>query len=158
MTADAEIASHGVGPVSLEKVFGTADYVSMHCPQSETSYHLIGERELGMMQPHALLINTARGVVVDEAALIGALQAGRLAGAALDVLETEPPAPDNPLLSMDNVILTPHTGGDADDYPDGPCEASVEALIDLAEHRWPRHVVNPQVKPRWGELLPKRWT
>lgn len=146
----------GAKRVTLNKLFRTSDYVSLHCPLTEKTHHLVGEQELRMMQPTALLVNTSRGKVVDEQALVKALEEGRIAGAALDVLEKEPPDPDNPLLAMDNVILTPHSAGHSDTFPEEFCEASIEAIIDIAEGRWPRSVVNPEVKPRWGNLSPPR--
>ena len=150
------MASLGVESVSLEQLLDRADYVSLHCPLTAETHHLIGERELRRMRPQALLINTARGKVVDEAALSKALQEGWIAGAALDVLEKEPPDPDNPLLAMENVILTPHFAGFSDTYPEEFAEASVEAIVGFAERRWPRSVVNPTVEPRWGKLSPYR--
>jgi D-3-phosphoglycerate dehydrogenase len=117
---------------------------------------MIGEREFRLMKANALLVNTARGAVIDEEALIEALRRGWISAAALDVLEQEPPDPANPLLSMDNVILTPHVAGNSDRFPDDEFEASVEAILDLATGRYPLYVVNPEVRPRWGVLEPAR--
>jgi D-3-phosphoglycerate dehydrogenase len=142
--------SLGVRRVTLEELLKASDYVSLHCPLTENTRHLIGERELQLMQSHALLINTARGAVVDESALIHGLENGWIAGAGLDVLEKEPPSPDNPLLKMENVILTPHLAGYSDRYPEDVSEASVEAILDLARGRWPRCVVNRSIAPRWS--------
>jgi len=98
------------GRVAFEQVLREADVVSLHLPLSAETRHLIGAAELARMKPNALLINTARGGVVDEAALLAALRAGRIAGAALDVLASEPPPADHPLLAADlpNLIVTPH--------------------------------------------------
>jgi D-3-phosphoglycerate dehydrogenase len=98
----------GIRMVFKEHLLREADFVSLNCDLNPTSYHLIGEAELALMQPHAVLINTARGPVVDEAALVKALRAGRIAGAALDVFEDEPLPADSPLRQMDNVMLAPH--------------------------------------------------
>jgi phosphoglycerate dehydrogenase-like enzyme len=95
----------------LEELLAAADVVTLHVPLAPSTDRLIGAPELERMKPSAILVNTCRGRVIDEAALIEALRAGQLAGAALDVLEQEPPATDNPLLGMDNVTLTPHTAG-----------------------------------------------
>ena len=107
------------------------------------------------MPSHALLLNMSRGAIINEPVLIRALQEGWIAGAGLDVLEREPPATDNPLLALDNVVLTPHYAGYSDDYLTDNYAASVETLIDLSKRRWPYSVVNPQVKPRWTELTPR---
>jgi len=98
----------GVEPTSLERLFQESDFISAHVPHSKATHHLIGENLFSLMKPTAIFVNTGRGKVVDEEALIAALRAGKLAGAGLDVLEQEPPAPDNPLLSMPNVTVTPH--------------------------------------------------
>ncbi len=98
----------GVAMVPLEQLLREADFVSLNCDLNPTSYHLINRERLALMKPTAVLINTARGPVVDEAALIEALQQGRLAGAALDVFEHEPLPADSPLRRMPNVLLSPH--------------------------------------------------
>jgi glycerate dehydrogenase len=98
------------GRVPLDELLAAADIVSLHCPLNEATRGLIGARELGLMKPDALLINTARGALVDGSALAAALRAGRLGGAGIDVLPQEPPAPDEPLLDgqIPNLLLTPH--------------------------------------------------
>src|SRR5436190_1325994 len=107
VTADV-MAEHGVEPVTLEQVFAESDFISAHAPHSKATHHLIGKRLFDLMKPSAIFVNTGRGKVVDEPALIEALREGKLAGAGLDVLEQEPPDPSNPLLSMPNVTVTPH--------------------------------------------------
>jgi phosphoglycerate dehydrogenase-like enzyme len=101
----------GIQRVELDELLGQADIVTLHVPLNAATRGMIGTRELGLMKPTALLINTCRGPVVDEAALSVALQNRQILGAGLDVLEKEPPAADNPLLRLDNVLLTPHTAG-----------------------------------------------
>jgi D-3-phosphoglycerate dehydrogenase len=102
------ISRHGAEAAGWEKLLAEADAISIHVPLSEETHNLIGKRELAHMKPTAFLINTSRGGIVDEQALAVALQEGRLGGAALDVLSTEPPPPDYPLRQAPNMILTPH--------------------------------------------------
>ena len=115
----------------LPDLLRTADFVSLHCPLTNETRHLIGQAELALMKPDALLVNTARGAVVDEAALIEALRKKRIGGAALDVLEHEPPEPDNPLLGFDNVILSPHIAAFSADFERNFWQASINKLKTL---------------------------
>ena len=96
--------------VSLKELLKNSDYVSLHCPLTENTKHMINKETLSLMKPSAFIINTARGALIDEKALIEALKNGTIAGAGLDVQENEPPEKNNPLYIMDNVILTPHMG------------------------------------------------
>jgi len=102
------ITETGIEMMDLEYLLSNSDFVSINCDLNPTSHHLINAKTLAMMKPEAILINTARGPLVDEKALVGALQAKRLAGAALDVFEVEPLPLESPLLKMDNVMLAPH--------------------------------------------------
>jgi D-3-phosphoglycerate dehydrogenase len=102
------ISETGVEMTSLDELLALSSFVSLNCTLNPTSYHLINPRTLAFMRPEAVLINTSRGSVVDESALITALQAGKIGGAALDVFEYEPLPTDSPLLRMDNVLLAPH--------------------------------------------------
>lgn len=104
-------AELGVDLVDFETLCRTSDYLSIHCPSTEENYHLMNREVFKMMKPTAYLINAARGAIVDEAALIDALEDGEIAGAGLDVLEKEPISHTSKLLAMDNVILTSHFGG-----------------------------------------------
>jgi phosphoglycerate dehydrogenase-like enzyme len=101
----------GVERVTMDELLAQSDVVSVHVPLNQETRGLMGEAQFGKMKPSALLVNTCRGPVVNEAALIKALQNKQIAGAALDVLEKEPPAADNPLFAMENVLLTPHVAG-----------------------------------------------
>ncbi|MHB8771869.1 MAG: C-terminal binding protein [Syntrophales bacterium] len=140
----------GITLKSLAEVMRESDYVSLHPCLNQETFHLIGEKELGLMKPGAYLINTSRGSVVDEPALIRALQEKRIAGAGLDVFEKDPINPDNPLLSMGQVIITPHSAS----Y----CEASFKRLrisvgeeaVRVAQGKWPKNVVNQGVEPKIG--------
>ena len=95
----------------LPEILGTSDVISLHVPLNGATRGMIGADQLALMQPSAILINTSRGPVVDEAALVAALSEGRLAGAGLDVFADEPPPADHPLFALDNVVLTPHAAG-----------------------------------------------
>jgi D-3-phosphoglycerate dehydrogenase / 2-oxoglutarate reductase len=141
--------SQGAHAVSLEELLVRSDIVSVHCPLTKETYHLIDDRALRSMNPGAILINTSRGRVVDEAALARALQESRLAGAGLDVLESEPPDQTSPLFKLDNVVITPHIAAYSETYPDMSWRLSVEAVISLKEGRWPSSYVNRRVQPRW---------
>ena len=110
LSEDAEDAL-GVRFHLLRELLRTADIVSLHVPLNESTRHMIGEEELALMKPSAILINTCRGPVIDEAALHRTLSAGQLFGAGLDVFDREPPPPDNPLFKLDNVVLTAHFAG-----------------------------------------------
>jgi D-3-phosphoglycerate dehydrogenase len=107
---EAFAAAHNVAFVSLLELLARSDVVSLHAPAEATEGPVIGPAQLGMMKPTAFLINTARGQLVDEAALADALRQGRLAGAGIDAFIKEPPL-GSPLLELDNVVLTPHLGG-----------------------------------------------
>jgi D-3-phosphoglycerate dehydrogenase len=143
------LARHGAQVATLDELLEQSDFVSLHCPLTRETTRLIGERQLRRMKPTAVLINTARGPVVDEAALARALTEGWIAGAGLDVLEKEPPDPANPLLRLNNVVITSHIAAYSDEYVDVCWQFSTEAALDLARGRWPRSYVNRDVKPRW---------
>jgi len=142
---DAKFAALGVERVTLEALAERSDYVSVHTLLNAGTRHLIGEAFFRRMKPTAILLNTSRGPVVDEAALARALKDKRLAGAALDVWEQEPVAAGNPLLAMDNVIATPHAA-----YFSSPAVAQVprrcgEEVARVLTGQRPLNVVNPEV-------------
>lgn len=146
----AEAERHGVTMMSLDEVLVRSDILSVHAPLSRETYHLIGERELGLMKPTSCLINTARGPVVDSRALIAALQSGRVAGAALDVFEPEPLRSDSPLLCMDNVLLTPHIAGVSDGAQIAVKRRTCQHIARALVGEWPatRDLVNPEALSR----------
>ncbi|MEO8241481.1 MAG: hydroxyacid dehydrogenase [bacterium] len=130
---DPYLAVHGWpdGPVaetSLTDGLQWADIVSLHVPK--TGAPLIGAAELGLLRPGAIIVNTARGGIIDETALVDALASGHLAAAGLDVFEEEPPPPDHPLLAFDNLILTPHTAGISRQSAERMAVASVQNVLD----------------------------
>ena len=100
----------GIRYVSLDELLENSDYISLHCPLNDQTKHLINKKTIGKMKPNAVIVNTGRGPLINEADLCEALAAKRIAGAGLDVQEVEPPAEDSPLYSLDNVIITPHMG------------------------------------------------
>ena len=139
------MTSYGVEPVSLDEVLQRSDFVSMHAPATSEVHHMLTERHFRMMKPTALFINNGRGPTVDEAALIKALEEGWISGAGLDVTEIEPPEPDNPLLKMENVILTPHVASASSRMsPEARRRVGQEISLVLSG-RWPRTCVNPTV-------------
>jgi D-3-phosphoglycerate dehydrogenase len=127
--------------VELAELLAHSDVVSLHCPLIPGTRHLIDQGALQLMRPHAVLINTSRGGVVDETVLIRALDEGLIAGAALDVFETEPPY-DSPLLDMPNVIVSPHVGGISTDSVDVMTRMATASVVDVIEGRVPEGLVN----------------
>lgn len=144
------IASHGAQAVDLDRLLGEADVVSVHVPLTPETRGLIGDRQLARMKPTAFLINTSRGGIVDEKALARALEAGRLAGAALDVLSEEPPPPDHPLRQAPNVILTPHLGFYSRESVVELQAKAAEEVARALRGEPPRSPVNPEVLARSG--------
>src|SRR5205823_2677611 len=129
----------GVRFVDLDTLLRTADVVSINCRLTDDTRGLIGKREFALMKPGALFINGARGAIVDTAALVDALQSGRLAGAALDVFEVEPLPPADPLLACEQVILTPHLADQTPEGSDWLNAGAVENVVAFLEGR-PRNV------------------
>src|SRR5262249_51618475 len=106
--ADDDVRAAGAEPRSLEDLFAESDVLSVHAPLTEGTRHLVGADAFARMKPGTVVVNTSRGPLVDPAALLGALESRPVGGAGLDVLETEPPVPGDPLLSHPNVVITPH--------------------------------------------------
>jgi len=134
----------GVGRVEFAELVRTADYISIHSPLVPETHHLFGAEVFRQMKPSAVLVNTARGPVVDETALARALDAGQLAGAALDVLEQEPPV-NSPLFGRDNVILTPHTSFYSVESLEELQTKAAEEVVRVLSGEPPRNAVNPEV-------------
>jgi phosphoglycerate dehydrogenase-like enzyme len=145
----AFVKQYGILLVPLEQLLRDSDYVTIHVPLTAESRDLIDKRLLALMKPTAYLINTARGGLVNEADLLEALRGGRLAGAALDVFDQEPP-PITPLLEMDNVVLTPHAAGVDTQSRDDMALSAARAVVALGRGEWPaEQVVNPEVRARF---------
>jgi len=139
---------NGITLVSLPELLKRSDFVSVHTFLNKETWHLIGEKEFKQMKPTAYFINTARGSVVDEAALIKALQEKWIAGAGLDVFEKEPINSDNPLLKMDNVVTIPHSASYSDAAFKWPRIIMLQEAVRVLSGRWPKNVVNKSVKPK----------
>jgi D-3-phosphoglycerate dehydrogenase len=148
------VSQYGVEPVDLTELLQRSDIVSMHAPATPDAHHLLTEHHFRQMKPEALFISTGRGPTVDEAALIRALKEGWIAAAGLDVLEQEPPSSDNPLLTMDNVILTPHVASASARFDPVRKRRVGQEIALVLNGRWPRSCVNPSVLEKSGLM---RW-
>ncbi len=135
----------GIELVGIDELFRRADVLSVSCPLTAETRHIVNAERIGLMKPSAYLINTARGPIVDQRALTEALAARRIAGAGLDVLEREPPDPDDPILKLDNVILAPHALCWTDQCFAGNGLADIRAVLDVQHGKVPRGVVNRPV-------------
>lgn len=144
IAADA-VAPFGVGTNDLDELLRAADYISIHAPLTAETRGMIGERELRLMKPTATLINTSRGPIVDEAALVRALSEGWIAAAALDVLEREPPDPSHPLLAMENAIVTPHVAFASEAAVADLRTRATEHVVQVLRGEVPGNLVNPAV-------------
>jgi len=144
--ADKTVAAElGIELVSMEDAFRRADVLCINCPLMPETKHLVNAERLALMKPTAFLINTARGPIVDQKALTKVLSEQRIAGAGLDVLESEPPDPSDPILKLDNTILTPHALCWTDQCFAGNGAADVKAVLDIQRGRTPNGVVNRPV-------------
>jgi D-3-phosphoglycerate dehydrogenase len=132
----------------LEALLGLSDIVSLHVPATPGTHHLVDARRLRLMKPGAFLINTARGSLVDTAALVEALEQGQIAGAGLDVTEPEPLPADHPLRTHPNVLLTPHMAFYSDGSVEELAATAARNVLDVLQGRRPAHVVNPSVTSR----------
>ena len=139
------LSQYEVEPVGLSEVLQRSDIVSMHAPATPDAHHMLTEEHFRLMKPTALFVNTGRGPTVDEPSLVKALQEGWIAGAGLDVLEQEPPAPGNPLLTMDNVILTAHVASASARFDPARRRRVGREIALVLSGRWPRSCVNPSV-------------
>jgi len=138
--------SGGIELKDFDTVLKESDFISIHCPLNDSTRHLIGEKEFRKMEKRPLLINTSRGPIVDEKALIQALREGFVSGAGLDVLEKEPPDSQNPLLKMENVILSPHISFYSVESISELKRRTAENVSDVLKGKWPRSVVNYEVR------------
>ncbi|MEP7189322.1 MAG: C-terminal binding protein [Roseiflexaceae bacterium] len=141
------IAASGARAVDRETLLRESDYLSLHAPLNESNRSFINAAALALMKPTAIVINTARGGLIDESALLAAVQSGQIGGAALDVLVVEPPAPDHPLLHEPRVMITPHTGWYSEDANYDVRMRAVEEVVRVLQGERPRCPVN-EISPR----------
>lgn len=147
-------ANHGIELVGLDELLTRSDVVSLHVPKTKATAGLIGAAQLARMKPTAFLLNVARGGVVDEAALAAALAAGTIAGAAIDVFSTEPPAPDNPLLGAPNTVITPHLGASTEEAQVAVAEEAAQQVLEILDGRPARYAVNaPLLTPETARAI-----
>jgi D-3-phosphoglycerate dehydrogenase len=144
----AAFHQRGAIEVALDELLAQSDYLTIHCPYNAETKGLIGRRELALMRPHAYLITTARGGIVDEDALAEALAAGQIAGAGIDVWNVEPPPLDHKLLRFDNVIATYHTAGVTVDSRHAMAQWNAEQLVQIFRGERPARLINPEA---WGK-------
>ena len=142
-TARSGSAPEGIEPVDIDTLFSQSDAVVIACPLTAQTKGLVDARLLGLMKPHAVLINSARGPIVDTAALVEALAARRIGGAAVDVYDVQPITPDHPLLAHGNVLLTPHVAGITSTSMRAMSMGAVEEMIRILNGEDPRNFVNP---------------
>jgi D-3-phosphoglycerate dehydrogenase len=153
---DPHLPEHGVEPASLDELLGRSDFVTLHLPLTGETRSLLDARRLARLKPTAFLINTSRGGVIDQDALVIALREGRLAGAALDVFEPERLPGDHPLLQLPNVIVTPHVAFYSEESVHELALQGARNVAEVLAGRRPGSVVNPAVLalPRWAHLRP----
>jgi len=147
---------YGLAYVDMDQLLSESDFISLHVPLTSETHHLIGERELSTLKPTAVLVNTARGGVVDQRALYRFLKEKRIAAAALDVTDPEPIAPDDPLLELDNVIIAPHIASASTATRQRMAHMAVENLQAALRGQMPPHCVNRQVVRRWRAVWRRR--
>jgi len=136
--------TRGVEYRDLAQLLKESDFVTLHCPLTKETHHLIGQRELDLMKPTSILINTSRGPVVDEGALVTALKKGRIAGAGMDVYEKEPKLTPG-LLNLENVVLLPHIGSATQDTREQMAVVAARNAVAMARGKKPLNIINPEV-------------
>jgi D-3-phosphoglycerate dehydrogenase len=138
----------GVRPVELDYLIENSDYISLHVPLLPETRHLFGDEQFGRMKNEAIIINTGRGALIDQRALCAALKDGKIAAAGLDVLEVEPPDPDDPIFTLDNVITSGHIGAATHEAVKLLKTKVAQGVVDVLSGRWPEVVANPKIKEK----------
>ena len=145
-----EIKGMGARPLELDKLVEQSDFITLHCPTLPETIGLISAQRIALMKPTAYLVNTASAAIVDREAIAQALREGHIAGAAFDVYETWPVQPDDPLLKLENVILTPHIGGATDETVVRHSQMMADDIERFSKGQRPKNVLNPQV---WDKVV-----
>ncbi|MBA7466315.1 putative 2-hydroxyacid dehydrogenase YoaD [subsurface metagenome] len=145
-----EIKRMGARPLGLDELVTQSDFVTLHCPSLPDTIGLISAQRIASMKPTAYLVNTAGAAIVDREAIVQALKERHIAGAAFDVYETWPVQPDNPLLKLDNVILTPHIGGSTDETVERHSRMIADDIERFLRGERPKNLLNPQA---WGKVV-----
>ena len=145
-----EIKGAGAKPLELDELVEQSDFVTLHCPALPETIGLINAQRIALMKPTAYLVNTASADTVDREAIVKALREGHIAGAAFDVYETWPVQPDDPLLKLENVILTPHIGGATDETVVRHSQMMADDIERFSKGQRPKNVLNPQV---WDKVV-----
>ena len=153
---EGTIARYGARKVALDELLERSDFISVHTPLSDSTYHLLGAREFGLMKAGVYVVNTSRGPVVEEAALVEALRSGKVWGAGLDVMEQEPLPLDSPLRELENVTLTPHVGANSEESASDLYRAACQIAIDVVNGVWPGSVVNPEAEEKTSHSYRRR--
>jgi D-3-phosphoglycerate dehydrogenase / 2-oxoglutarate reductase len=143
------VRGYGVEPVGLDEMLQRSDMISIHAPLTAENRHLLGHREFALLKLGAVIVNTSRGPIIDQDALVEALRSGRVLAAGLDVFEREPIEVDSPLLAMDNVILSPHTAGYSEEAVGDLYRSACQSVIQLLNGEWPSTAVNPVIREAW---------
>jgi len=145
MLSPEDLRAAGAAPMDLPELLAWADVISIHVPLTDSTRNLIGAEQLALMHKGAVIVNTSRGGIIDEAALAEALKAGEIGGAGIDVFEHEPPKPDNPLFSLPNVVLGPHVAGVTEASMKGMALACADVIDTVLAGERPATLLNPEV-------------
>ena len=140
------MAALGAQKTDLDGLLKRSDFISIHCPLTDETHYLLDSRVFGLMKDGVFVVNTSRGPIIEEAALVEALRQGKVWGAGLDVFEQEPLPLDSPLREFDNLIFTPHVGANSEESRADLYRAGGQIAVDVQQGRWPQGVVNPEVR------------